>query len=118
MKYALIPTEKTGYLPQNSDLCRSVMANAQDCDQADWRFLIEHTFSEQKHPQLLRLYHYAFVGVECGLSLSYSVMFIYISMVSMQGSVLSAGSQTPEITVILFTLHLNLPGVRNYVALS
>ena len=28
------------------------------------------------------------------------------------------GSLTPEITVILFTLQLNLPGVRNYIASS
>jgi len=30
--------------PQNRDLCRSVAAKAQDCDRADWRFLIEHIF--------------------------------------------------------------------------
>jgi len=29
-----------------------------------------------------------------------------------------AGFLTPEITVILFTLQLNLPGIRNYVASS
>ena len=29
-----------------------------------------------------------------------------------------AGSLTPEITVILFTLQLNLPNVKNYVASS
>jgi len=29
-----------------------------------------------------------------------------------------AGLLTPEITVILFTLQLNLPGVRNYVVSS
>ena len=27
-----------------------------------------------------------------------------------------AESLTPEVTVILFTLQLNLPGIRNYVA--
>ena len=35
---------KTAYLPQNRDLCRSVAAKAQDCDQADWLFLTEHIF--------------------------------------------------------------------------
>ena len=44
MKYALIATVETAYLPQNRDLCRSVAAKAQDCDQADWRFFIEHIF--------------------------------------------------------------------------
>ena len=44
VKCALFPTVKTAYLPQNRDLCRNVAAKAQDCDRADWRFLIEHIF--------------------------------------------------------------------------
>ena len=44
VKYALIATVKTAYLPQNRDLCRRLAAKAQDCDRADWRFLIEHIF--------------------------------------------------------------------------
>jgi len=58
VKYALISTVKTAYHPQNRDLCRSVAAKAQDCDQADWQFLIEHIF-------LKKMTYSMFLAKEC-----------------------------------------------------
>ena len=58
VKYALIPMVKTGYLPQNHDLCQSIAAKAQDCDRADWQFLIEHIF-------LNKMTYCMFLAKEC-----------------------------------------------------